>query len=106
MGQLSIDQTDHMTPGLEGAALGFRVVLARQSRHQMVGNQVAQLPQESESAARWLAVSFVLHDLPCGRLRTCKPTFFQTRSIHLSTLWDSVGSFPFYFSNFCFHSAA
>ena len=78
MGQLGIDQADHMTPGLEGAALGLRVVLARQSRHQMVGNQIAQLPQQRKAAARWLAVGFLLHALPCGRSPSCKPTSFST----------------------------
>lgn len=78
MGQLGIDQADHVTPGLEGATVGLRVVLARQSSHQMVGNQIAQLAQERKAAARWLAVGFLLHDLPCGRSPTCKRTPFSS----------------------------
>ena len=38
MSQLRVDQTYDVTPRFEGTALGFGVVLTRESRHQMVGN--------------------------------------------------------------------
>jgi len=73
--QLRIDQTEYVTPWLEGAALGFGIVLSCQSAHQMVGNQIAQLSQESKPTPRWLAVLTFLHHLPCGRSSIPKPPF-------------------------------
>ena len=89
MGQLGIDQADHITPGLEGAALALRVVLARQSRHQMVGNQIAQLAQERKAAARCLRLVFFCMTCLVAGCPVASQHLFQVRSLHLSTLWDS-----------------
>jgi hypothetical protein len=72
--QLRKEQADHVAPRLEGAASLLDPVLQGQGSHQVVGNQIAQLPQEREPAACWLAGFCFLHDLPCGRSNIRKPT--------------------------------
>jgi hypothetical protein len=63
VGQLAIDQTHHVAPRKEGAAPFFDRVLPGQLRHEVVGNKVAELPEEREFCPRWLALCFVFH--PC-----------------------------------------
>src|SRR5438445_3496951 len=76
VGELGVEQTHHMTPGAKGPRLDFHTGIARQLRHQMVGNQIAELVQEGEAAARWLVGCDFLHGLPCGRSTHRKPTSF------------------------------
>jgi hypothetical protein len=64
--RLRVNQTDLMAPRPEGATLLVGAMLARQMRNQMVGTQIAPLPQESGTTARWLVDGFVLHDPPCA----------------------------------------
>jgi hypothetical protein len=47
----------------------------------VIGNKVAELPQERELSPRWLALSLIFHTQPCGRVQTRKPTLFQPSTI-------------------------
>jgi hypothetical protein len=76
VGDLGIEQADDVAPRAERAALIFHAGFARQTRHQMWRNEVANLPQERELAGGWLDCGFLFHALPCGRAQTRKPTFF------------------------------
>ena len=78
VGELRIDQADHMTPGQEGAALFLDGMRAGQVRHQMIGNKIAELPQARKLSPRWLALRSFFPPPPCGRGQTRKPTLFQT----------------------------
>jgi len=80
MSQLGIEQTDDMTPRTKRPRLGVDPGVTGQLRHQMVGNQIAELPQECETTARWLGIGFVLHGLPCGRSSRLKPTSFSPQN--------------------------
>ena len=73
---LGIKQTDHMTPRTERAGLGFAPRGPRQLWHQMVGNQIAKLPQQRKLTGGWLVSCLIIHALPCGRAQTRKPTLF------------------------------
>ena len=72
---LGINQTDHMTPRTKGSGLGFAPRGARQLRHQMVGNQIAKLPQKRKLTGGWLVSCLFIHALPCGKAQTRKPAF-------------------------------
>ena len=81
MGQLGIEQTHDVTPRTKRPRLGVHPGGSGQLRHQMVGNQIAELPQECETTARWLVGCGFMHGLPCGRSTHRKPTsFFQHHS--------------------------
>jgi hypothetical protein len=58
-----------------------------QGGDQMVGNQIAQLTQQRELAARWLASCSLLHDLPCGRSNIRKPTSLFRPINPVGRLW-------------------
>ena len=66
-----------MGPREKRAALFLRSVLPGQSGHQMVGNKIAELVEERELCRRWLPLGLIFQTLPCGRVRTGKPTLFQ-----------------------------
>jgi hypothetical protein len=76
VGELGVDQADDMAPGTKRATPFLHRMFAGQLRHQMIGNKVAELAQESKSAARWLVRCGLLHDPPCGRSTHRKPTLF------------------------------
>jgi len=92
MRQLRIEQTDDMTPWTKRSALGVHSGVSCQLRHQMIGNQMAELSQECETTARWLGGCGFLHSLPCGRSIRLEPTsFFSLRTPNPLTLWDYNG---------------
>ncbi len=74
MSELGVEQTHDMTPRTKRPCVGVHPGVAGQLRHEMVGNEIAELAQESETAARWLAGGLVLHGLLCGRSNRFKPT--------------------------------
>jgi len=80
---LGIKQTDHMTPRTERAGLCFASRGPRQLRHQMVGNQIAKLPQKRKLTGGWLVSCWFIHSLPCGRSQTRKPAFFYPSTTKL-----------------------
>ena len=80
---LGIKQTDHMTPRTERAGLGFTSRGPCQLRHQMVGNQIAKLPQKRKLTGGWLVSCLIIHALPCGRAQTRKPTLFYPSTLKL-----------------------
>jgi len=58
-------------------------------RYQVIGNKVAELPQERELSPRWLALRLIFHTPPCGRIQTRKPTLFQPSTIKpVIRQWD------------------
>ena len=70
MSELGKEQTDHMTPRLERAGFFRRAGSAGQLRHQMVGNEIAELPEDGELSAGWRGTGLLFH--PClvaGKLR-------------------------------------
>ena len=83
VGQLGVEQTQDMTPRTKRPGVGVHPGGSGQLRHQMVGNQIAELPQECETTARWLVGCGFMHGLPCGRSTHRKPTSFFQR--HLKT---------------------
>ena len=75
MRHLSINQTDHMTPWAKSSGLGFAPRGPCQLRHQMIGNQIAKLPQKRKLTGGWLVSCLFIHALPCGKAQTRKPAF-------------------------------
>jgi RNA polymerase sigma factor (sigma-70 family) len=65
---------DHVAARTEGATLLLHRMLARQLGYQVIGNKVAELTEERELSPSWLALSLLVHVLPCGRVQTSKPT--------------------------------
>ena len=61
VGELGVEQADHMTPRAEGSRFGFTVRGPRQLRHQMVGDQVAKLPQKRKLTGGWLVSCLFIH---------------------------------------------
>ena len=76
VGQLGVEQADHMAPRPKRPGLGVYPGVPGQLRHEMSGNEIAELMQQRKIAARWLEV---LHGRPCGRSTYCKPTSSSTR---------------------------
>ena len=58
MRQLGIQQTDHMTPGTEGAGFFFNPGFARQLRNQVRRNPLAELTQNRDFRTAWLTFLF------------------------------------------------
>ncbi|MEI6534689.1 MAG: hypothetical protein WCN98_05050 [Verrucomicrobiaceae bacterium] len=58
---MSIDQAEHMAPRAEGAALFLDGVIPGQLRHQMIGNQNAELTQERKSCRTLACVVLTCH---------------------------------------------
>ena len=85
VGQLGVEEVDHMAQRAKHAGLGVCPGVPGQLRHEMSGNEIAELVQQRELAARWLGV---LHGLPCGRSTYRKPTSSSTR---YSKLTKAVG---------------
>ena len=54
-----------MTPFIEGAGVLRHARFPRQLRHQVIGNIVANLPQNGEFCGGWKFC--VIHPLPCGK---------------------------------------
>ena len=59
--QLCIEQTHDMAPRFEGAGSFFDAGVTGQLGDQMAGNKIAELAQETETAARWLVSGFLFH---------------------------------------------
>ena len=78
---LGINQTDHMTPRTKSSGLGLAPRGSCQLRHQMVGNQIAKLPQKRKLTGGWLVLGLFIHALPCGRAQTRKPTIFYPQTL-------------------------
>ena len=55
VGELGEDQAHDMTPRCESAGFFCDAGVAGQLRDQVCGNQIAELAQEGETAARWFA---------------------------------------------------
>jgi hypothetical protein len=53
--EVSVEQTDDVTPREEGARLLIGPGGAGQFGHEMVGNEVAELPQHGDTAPSWNA---------------------------------------------------
>ena len=81
MGELGVDQGDHMTPGTEGARFVLDPGSPRQLGHQKVRNEVANLPQQDSVLKAAGTFLFVFSSLPCGRAKQNVPAFSQI-------LWD------------------
>src|SRR6185295_13182871 len=92
VGELGEDQAHHMTPWREGAGFFCHAGVPGQSGHEVRGNQIAELAQEREAAARWPAEHLFFHPRPCGRVQTRRPTLFFT-SPKLQTWGTSVETF-------------
>jgi hypothetical protein len=75
VGELRIYQAEHMTPRIEGPALFLHRMGAGQLRDQMIGNQIAKLPQKRKLTGGWLVSCLFFHALPCGKAQTRKPAF-------------------------------
>jgi hypothetical protein len=56
--QLREQHADHVTPCTEGSRHEIPAGLARKLRDQMVWNQIAKLPQNSELGDGWFGISF------------------------------------------------
>ena len=70
VGELGEDQAHDMTPRREGAGLFCDAGVPGHLGHEVRRNQIAELAQEGEAAARWLADRLFFHpDLVAG----CKP---------------------------------
>jgi len=86
VGELRIEHGDYMAPRREGAAELVDTRLPRQLRHEMVGNEVAKLPENAELRRRWTAaLGCFFHTLPSGRFQFLRPSLFSLVS-HF--LWD------------------
>jgi len=85
--ELGVEQADHMTPRTKRARPSVHPGVSRQLWHKVIGNQVAELPQERKAAARWLADRLFFHPRPCGRVQTRKPTLFYHPKT--SNLWSA-----------------
>jgi len=79
--ELGVDQAHDMAPRTECAAPFLHGMFAGELRHQMVGNQIAKLPQKRELGRRWLALCLAFHALPCGRVQTRKPILFYPSNL-------------------------
>lgn len=88
VGELGEDQAHHMTPRREGAGFFCDPGVPGQLGNEVRRNQIAELAQEGEAAARWLADRLFFHPRPCGRVQTCKPTLFFTSPNHQS--WETA----------------
>ena len=82
---MGVEEAYHMAPRAKRAGLGVCPGVPGQLRHEMSGNEIAELVQQREVAARWLGV---FHGLPCGRSTYRKPTSSSTR---YSKLTKAVG---------------
>ena len=80
VGELGVDQAHDMAPGAEGAGLVGDAGVARQLGDQVRRNQIAELAQEREAAARWLAGCLFIHPRPCGRVQPRRPTLFSSHN--------------------------
>lgn len=80
--ELGEDQTHDMTPRTEAAGLVGDAGVPGQLGHEVRRNQMAELAQEGETAARWLAERLVVHPRPCDRVPTRKPTLFTSPNHH------------------------
>ena len=84
VGQLGVEQADHMAPRPKRPGLGVYPGVPGQLRHEMSGNEIAELVQQRELAARWLVAGCFFHGLPCGRSTHRKPTSSSTRYSQLT----------------------
>ena len=59
--ELRKEQADHMTPRFERAGFFLYAGGAGQLRHQMRGNEIAELPKDRELGAGWRGARFLFH---------------------------------------------
>ena len=59
--ELRKEQTDDVTPRFEGAGFFRRASVAGQLRHQMSGNEIAELPEDGERGAGWRGTRWFFH---------------------------------------------
>lgn len=76
VGELGEDQAHHMAPRRETAGFFCDARIPGQLGDEVRRNQIAELAQEGEAAARWLAERLFFHPRPCGRVQTRRPTLF------------------------------
>ena len=79
--ELGVEQADHMTPRKKRARPQVHAGVPGQLRHEVGGNQIAELAQERKAVARWLADRLFFHPRPCGRVQTRRPTLFLPHEI-------------------------
>ncbi len=58
VGQLGVEEADHMAPRTKWAGLSVYPGVPGQLRHEMSGSEIAELVQQRDFAARWLEVGF------------------------------------------------
>ena len=81
MGQLCEEQREHVTPGRVGARVIRHACLPSQLRNQMIGNEVADLTQQSEPTLRWLLFSaFCFHNRALWHGARQKPTLLSSET--------------------------
>lgn len=61
MGELRVQQGDHLTPWAEGPGLFIDPMLASQPGDQVIGDKVAELAEDGEFTPGWLRAVFVFH---------------------------------------------
>jgi hypothetical protein len=88
VGELRIYQAEHMTPRIEGPALFLHRMGAGQLRDQMIGNQIAKLPQKRKLTGGWLVSCFVCFFMPYLVARP-KPASQLFLILQPSNPWDS-----------------
>ena len=81
VGELGVEQTHDMAPRREAAGFFFDAGVPRQFGYEVSRNQIAELAQECEAAAGWLAELWFFHSRPCGRIQTRTPTLFLHHEI-------------------------
>ncbi len=77
MADLAEDQSDDVTPGAIAARLRIDTGFPGDLRHQMVGNEIAELAQYAQLRRRWSGVLLILHNLPGGRKQGLTSTLFH-----------------------------
>jgi hypothetical protein len=86
MGQLCVEQGDHMTPWSKGPDLLIDFGFARYLGNQELRNEVANLPQQIQFRTGWNAIVVFSH--PC---RVAGPS--KTFQPFLEILWDGCDDF-------------
>ena len=89
-GQLGVEQTHRVSPRAEGAGVLLHAALPGQMRHQVRGNEIAELAPQGELAARWLADAGSFHALPCGKAPAPSQLFLTPQP---SNPWDNCALF-------------
>lgn len=89
VGQLGVEQTGHMAPRAKRPGLGVHAGVPGQPRHAMIGNEIAELVQQRELAARWLVDGcFFVTRLVAGQ-PTASQLLLQPFTPNSLNLWDA-----------------